>query len=657
MERFLMCDDGRTFGFVRFISVKDEKLEQDLNQLWIGIFKLRVSLAMCSRKVVGVKGKNDETFVKSGKEQLRYRTYAEMLSKGRERNLETQEKLKSTWEKPRKNQLRTEGFCNCMVRPIGRGLALSSVSDKELERLVGFGCDWLLWWFELIRPWEKTDVGTETFIWIKSRGVPLDLHGLNLFTKIAPRWGKLISPDKIVKERKHQFIISIAEEVNPDEFHQFSSDYVINDCIDSHPRLKNEIDVSSNGKYITHESPVDCGSSMNTVQLAKDRRQNGDFSGNSVGRNRDSKIPTKSKSKSKKLSINQMLRGTITSWQKKEEGLLVNTRGSKIRLWEVGDFNWATKASVGGVDSENMVRRIEELENHDATVYAQAMTEPLAECGDSDALVEAVPSDDFVAWAVSCAGESTVVGAAVVVAGCAGYATFVGHGAFVVPVFARFCCGWSCWFNGAGAIGGDVSSAVSAAFVAVVAVPGADVAAGCWLLVAGCCDVHGYAGVEFVFVPCPAVRLVVRRRAGSAGGTVFWISFLVVGERGCYLAKCDFGAPGGVATSFVSDASIAGAAADGTEVAVGCCGASGADGVGHCVMALFTCPAVDGYGLVLHGIYIMLSVTDTAFWTRGFLSAQLQLSVEGVSAIAVVTRAAGALICRCSSQGGDLGSR
>ncbi|GAB4854729.1 hypothetical protein Ancab_023315 [Ancistrocladus abbreviatus] len=99
------------------------------------------------------------------------------------------------------------------------------------------------------------------------------------------------------------------------------------------------------------------------------------------------------------------------------------------------------------------------------------------------------------------------------------------------------------------------------------------------------------SSVEFVFVPCPAVRLVVRWRAGSAGGTVVWISFLVADEWGCYLAKSDSGARVGAAASFVSAASVAGATADGADVAVGCCGASRSDGVGHCVSVLLTCPA------------------------------------------------------------------
>ncbi|GAB4845757.1 hypothetical protein Ancab_039163 [Ancistrocladus abbreviatus] len=153
--------------------------------------------------------------------------------------------------------------------------------------------------------------------------------------------------------------------------------------------------------------------------------------------------------------------------------------------------------------------------------------------------------DLVVGVLVSRAGASVAAGAAMVVSGYVGFATFVGYGAFAAIL--------SCMAGAVGSLG---------------------------LLL-------------FVFVLRPTVRLVVRRRADSAG-----IRFLLLANG---VAR------GGVATSFAPDAIVAGVAADGAEVAVGCCGASGADGFGHYVLALFSCPAVVGSGFVLHAGAVLAS--------------------------------------------------
>ncbi|GAB4856340.1 hypothetical protein Ancab_014263 [Ancistrocladus abbreviatus] len=172
--------------------------------------------------------------------------------------------------------------------------------------------------------------------------------------------------------------------------------------------------------------------------------------------------------------------------------------------------------------------------------------------------------DLVVGVLVSCAGASVAAGAAVVVSGCVGFATFVGYGAFAAIL--------SCVAGAVGSLG--------------------------LLLV----QLMEMLPLLFLLLSLLLMSLFLF----FALLCNWWLRFLLLANGVAH---------GGVAISFAPDAIVVGVAADGAEVAIGCCGASGADGVGHYVLALFSCPAVVGSGFVLRAGAVLASCFD---YSSGF---------------------------------------
>ncbi|GKV46677.1 hypothetical protein SLEP1_g53653 [Rubroshorea leprosula] len=242
--------EGRIFGFVRFLEVKDEReLERRLNGIQVGNFTLKVN-----RPKYSLQEKADAPFARNMGGVQQHRSYAEVVKEGQqvkgklnridgehggqtwkakeEVNNQTGLKLKATkddeeWLKGcmvgtvhsvesvplLQEKFFMEGYFTCKIRPMGGKLVLLKGSDRdEMKDLVELTADWLGHWFEDIKPWSLEIVATERFTWLKCQGMPV--HGWNSdnFSTSSCLFGKFLCLDDSTSKRKRfdvaRFLIS-----------------------------------------------------------------------------------------------------------------------------------------------------------------------------------------------------------------------------------------------------------------------------------------------------------------------------------------------------------------------------------------------------------------------------------------------------------------
>ncbi|KAJ9553482.1 hypothetical protein OSB04_017527 [Centaurea solstitialis] len=215
-RKTLKC--GRKFGFVRFR--KDEgypQLEKRLNNIWIGLFKLRVYRAYSRSGYENIIPKQR----KEGFKVDRRRSYAEVVSGNKEDvNLKREEdssdgiqEILGNWSPVKK----LEPYLKlCTVGEIKNTDHLESIRMLSREKLIGIdevkllgGRQILLkfsdeerlsgvvenknhgihFWVKDLSRWSVGFRNSQRLVWLKISGMPLHSWCEEVFSEIASKWG------------------------------------------------------------------------------------------------------------------------------------------------------------------------------------------------------------------------------------------------------------------------------------------------------------------------------------------------------------------------------------------------------------------------------------------------------------------------------------
>ncbi|GLT45722.1 hypothetical protein SLA2020_195340 [Shorea laevis] len=253
--------EGKRFGFVRYLDVKDEKtLEKRLDQIWVENQKMKVNIPrfkqeFSERKRV-VASKEKEYYSIRDQPMQSSRSYAEVLTgkgthqpekgngitgpqkgwvakKEQTRTEKEYNPRREDWEWLEgcsvgtlrslqlapviQERLYMEGMFAIKTKTMGGKLILLEGDDKEeLKEIVENAKQWLNQWFDDIKPWSPNMVATERFVWLKCLGVPLQVWGSEFFASIASTWGTFISLDDNTRLKKRfdvaKVLISTSEQ-------------------------------------------------------------------------------------------------------------------------------------------------------------------------------------------------------------------------------------------------------------------------------------------------------------------------------------------------------------------------------------------------------------------------------------------------------------
>ncbi|KAL8469021.1 hypothetical protein ACS0TY_032008 [Phlomoides rotata] len=220
--------EGKRFGFVRFGSNIDKcRVEQELNDIWFGSYKLRANLSKFDKKSgtnkadsntkmtsIGpsnsVQGnawrKSDISYAEAVKGSLRQpnenrnnqtqddRSYAGLRYVS---TVEDRERLKGCFIGILKEKfLWIKEACEgrLSVNYLGGHLVLVQpsseldIQDQDLERIA--------YWFESIRPWCESDVDNKRVIWTQWFWVPMHAWNSKFFKLVSTKFGHLIRLDE-----------------------------------------------------------------------------------------------------------------------------------------------------------------------------------------------------------------------------------------------------------------------------------------------------------------------------------------------------------------------------------------------------------------------------------------------------------------------------
>ncbi|KAK6145750.1 hypothetical protein DH2020_019619 [Rehmannia glutinosa] len=217
---------GNGFGFVRFIGVKDVKeLEDKLNLIWLGSYKLRANIPRFNRhqkeqKMNTIPTPNPKPLIISKQARRDSRTFAEVVYKeeNQTRSLgpvvtfefTSSEESRKWAEECYVGALRTPncaafiqstlskgGFQSIRILKAGHNtIIMKADCKKDMEDLLKEEYQWFESWFEWIHPWDSRAYRTERRCWIKCFGIPIHAWEPRFFHKIAAALGSLIECDR-----------------------------------------------------------------------------------------------------------------------------------------------------------------------------------------------------------------------------------------------------------------------------------------------------------------------------------------------------------------------------------------------------------------------------------------------------------------------------
>ncbi|MCH81454.1 RNA recognition motif, partial [Trifolium medium] len=222
---------GRRFAFVKYRDVKEVgELNQSLEEVWLGTFKLRVNKYRFERNE-DLKKKEDSPRPKSravgegeGRVQqgCSFRT-ALVRNEGRDYgfqdhdvlNVEVDDALVKELEQSFvgklvlnvevgriKTTLYMEGLAHISVTDMGgKMVLLHSPKAGEMEVMCSSKPDWLTYYFKEVRPWSPSSFMDRRIAWVKVYGIPLHVWGENLFKAIGRKYGEFLDFDENTASR------------------------------------------------------------------------------------------------------------------------------------------------------------------------------------------------------------------------------------------------------------------------------------------------------------------------------------------------------------------------------------------------------------------------------------------------------------------------
>ncbi|KAL6537767.1 hypothetical protein OROMI_025410 [Orobanche minor] len=213
--------EGKLFGFVRFpMKYDEERVLRDLNEVWIGSYKIRAFIPKFKRNPsprkasgsltgarVGYfpvdKGKRKENTSFAGKQKVAEGSGEYKENEKSDLKYQSSEKERECvrnrytgylkreflWE-DQKNELLGECGGSMMLRSTGGNLILiQSSTDKTVKRLLEEFDEWCSFWFEWIRPWSEIDVNQYRMVWANWIGVPIHVWSEKFFAGACANFG------------------------------------------------------------------------------------------------------------------------------------------------------------------------------------------------------------------------------------------------------------------------------------------------------------------------------------------------------------------------------------------------------------------------------------------------------------------------------------
>jgi len=221
---------GHRYGFVRFYDVKEiQKLQHDLDSIYIGSTKLHVNIPRYARKDVNLRLQQTKSSVANKAVKIRsewrevkkHLTYAQATKgSGNEVTQKNKQVKGISFEAKEVDVKWLEGsyigrVSNCArvdliseeVESSSQGrlkakylgdntLLLQGSSGEEVVKLIEENKEWWETNFDLITPWNSTQAMHNKLVWVRCRGLPLNLWSEECFKKIVAPIGSLVSIDE-----------------------------------------------------------------------------------------------------------------------------------------------------------------------------------------------------------------------------------------------------------------------------------------------------------------------------------------------------------------------------------------------------------------------------------------------------------------------------
>ncbi|GAU18663.1 hypothetical protein TSUD_124960 [Trifolium subterraneum] len=228
---------GKKFAFVKFREVKEEGvLSQNLKDVWLGSFKLRINKSRFERKEDEKKKKElgSSNVLEDGGNNAQpggsFKTALMQHSK-RQEEVEKSKKSKEALEevfqvevdgrllkelessfvgklalKVEIRRIKTilfmEGLSHISVTDMGRDLVLIfSPKVGEVEKLWNSKADWIRYYFKEVNPWLPSSFVDRRDLWVKVYGIPLHVWSENLFKVIRGKYGEFLDYDDCTASR------------------------------------------------------------------------------------------------------------------------------------------------------------------------------------------------------------------------------------------------------------------------------------------------------------------------------------------------------------------------------------------------------------------------------------------------------------------------
>ncbi|KAL8537033.1 hypothetical protein ACS0TY_012283 [Phlomoides rotata] len=243
---------GLSFGFVRFMdraTIEKEKLMADLNNLWIGSYKIRVSSPRFKREqarkattqynrfeanknlrnpevsyrdVIARKSREGSTrdmqAKKGGEDYPR-----ELTMKTKEEEVKTKAfKFEATKEEKQwlegcfiglikedfsweyyGEEIRSESGKNLILRYMGDNVVIINHSEKKDTKETIYELDeWISHWFVWCRPWMEKDVCHRRKVWTRWYGIPAQAWTPRFFKLVSANVGSFVKLDAISESKK-----------------------------------------------------------------------------------------------------------------------------------------------------------------------------------------------------------------------------------------------------------------------------------------------------------------------------------------------------------------------------------------------------------------------------------------------------------------------
>ncbi|XP_057779726.1 uncharacterized protein LOC130998315 [Salvia miltiorrhiza] len=233
---------GKPFDFFRFEGVSDpEELLADLNQLWIGSYKIRVykprfnrasdvvwggrtdkenDIPSANKMNVGISagtrkagvsfreallGENEDRGENCGEdifdEQLIFQPMVdevEWLQDAFTGYLKTD----FVWEEV-KDEINCECAGRIKVTTLGSNMVLvQSFCEQSVDEVLKDFDEWRVFWFQWCRPWRNIDVNPQRIIWTRWLGVPLNAWNPRFFNLACSKFGLVLKLEEGTRYRE-----------------------------------------------------------------------------------------------------------------------------------------------------------------------------------------------------------------------------------------------------------------------------------------------------------------------------------------------------------------------------------------------------------------------------------------------------------------------